>query len=123
MRFLPYQPAETTPFSLACGDMAVISMKHGTEGLCVPSKLHTALASGTAILGIVPRETEVAQLIARHHCGIWVDPGKPEEIAKAILRLHQDQDLLREFQCNARQCFEDQFTKEHALREYATLFQ
>ena len=123
IRFLPYQPMETIPYSLTAGDIDVISMRPGTEGLCVPSKFQTALAAGAAILGIVPAETEVAEAIARYDLGIQVQPGKPREIAEAILKLHQNQNLLNQLKRNARQCFEAHFTKECALQKYVQLLQ
>ena len=118
VQFLPYQPLEVTPYSLSSADIAVVSMKPGTEGLCLPSKLQTALASGAAILGIVPEESEVADVIAEHDCGIQVHPEKPDEIAEAILKLHENEDLLSALRRNARRCFESCFTKELALQKY-----
>ena len=123
VRFFPYQTAEMAPHSLTSGDIAVVSMKKEAKNLCVPSKLYTALASGQAILGIFPKDTEIAELIDREDCGIRVDPDSPAQIAKAILALHQDQSLLAKYQKNARRVFESNFTKEQILRDYINLFQ
>lgn len=47
---LPFQPEEVLPYSLATGDIAVVSMQPGTEGLMVPSKAMYYLAAGCKIL-------------------------------------------------------------------------
>ncbi|MBI4372820.1 MAG: glycosyltransferase family 4 protein [Candidatus Omnitrophica bacterium] len=120
--FLPYQPADHLPYSLTAGDIAVVSMQKGSEGLFVPGKLYTALACGQAILGMSPPNTEIADLIERENCGIVVAPDAPAEIAKVILKLHQHDTLLWHFQKNAREAFEKSFTKERAIRQYEKLF-
>jgi len=118
VRFLPYLPPDALPYSFGAGDIAIVSMKPGTEGLCVPSKLYTALASGSAIVGIVTPNTEVADLIEREQCGLRANPGDPEEIAGAILRLHEDHALLEQCRRNARSCFERYFTKERNISQF-----
>jgi glycosyltransferase involved in cell wall biosynthesis len=123
VRFLPYQPPETIPYSLTSGDIALISMKSEVKGLCFPSKLQTALASGQAIVGIVPPETEVAELIESEDCGIRANPGEPKEIAHAILTLSEDRARLSKYQRNARQAFETHFRKERLIQNYATCFE
>jgi colanic acid biosynthesis glycosyl transferase WcaI len=121
--FLPYQPAEHLPHSLTSGEIAVVSMKPGTEGLCMPNKLYTALASGSAILGVVSRETEVADVIEEYHCGLRVDGAKPEAISEAVLRFYNDPKFLQECQKNSRDCFKNHFTKKQALKEYAEVLE
>ena len=121
--FLPYQNQEMLPYSLTAGDISFISMKHGTEGTLVPGKLYTALAAGSAILGMASAETEVARIVSDSRCGIVVDSENVEQIAQAILNLHRDQMCLREFQKNARLAFDAHYTKTRALQEYKSLFQ
>ncbi|MBI4000074.1 MAG: glycosyltransferase family 4 protein [Candidatus Omnitrophica bacterium] len=123
VRFLPYQPPETIPYSLASGDIALISMKSEVKGLCFPSKLQTALASGQAIVGVVPPETEVAELIESEDCGIRANPGEPKEIAQAILTLSEDRNRLSKYQRNARRAFEVHFRKDRLIQNYVTLFE
>ena len=123
VRFLSYQPPETMPYSLTSGDIALISMKSEAKGLCFPSKLQTALASGQAIVGIVPPETEVAELIESEDCGIRANPGEPKEIARAILTLSEDRARLLKYQRNARLAFEAHFMKERLIQDYATLLE
>jgi len=98
-------------------------MKPGTEGLCVPCKMYGALACGSAILGIVPKDTEIADLIEEYECGIRVEPLQPALIAQAILKLHRDKQLLESLQRHARTCFEQHFTKMQAVEEHARVLE
>lgn len=121
--FLPYQPRDYLPYSLTAGDIGLISMKSGTEGLCMPGKFYSALASGSAVLAVVPQQSEIAEMIQRFQYGLCVEPSRPEEIANAILKLHKNPTLLKMLQRNARSCFEKYFTKERAMNEHLQLLQ
>ena len=121
--FLPYQPREYSRFVLTAGDIGLVTMKPRTEGLCVPSKFYSTLASGLAVLAVVPKKTEVAELIDVCQCGICVEPLRPEQIVQAVLKLHHNKDLLNTMQKRARMCFEERFTKEKALQEHMCIFE
>jgi len=116
--FLPYQPVETLPDSLTSGDIAVVTMEQGVEGLCVSSKFYTALASGSAVLAISSACAEIGSVVERTNCGIRVDPNSPEEIAKAIQYWAENPDKVEQMGSRAREVFEEEFNKEHAISEY-----
>jgi glycosyltransferase involved in cell wall biosynthesis len=116
--FLPYQPQENLPESLTCGDIAVVSLKKGIEGLGVPSKLYTYLAAGQAIAGIVGEKSEITDMIKKCNCGFRVNQGDFEGLIKLLKRLYGDQKLLNETKGNARKCFEENFDKEMAVDKY-----
>jgi len=118
VRLLPYQPVEHLPYSLTCGDVAAVTLARGAEGLCMPSKLYTSLAAGQAILAIVGRESEVADIIDEYRCGYRVDPGDVNGAAAALERWLANPALLDEMKRNARHCFEQRFTKPRAVQQY-----
>jgi len=119
--FLPYQPVDTLPDSLTSGDIAVVTMERGVEGLCVSSKFYTALASGSAVLAISSAEAEIGSVVERTGCGIRVDPNAPKQIADAIRQWSQNPDEVAEMGNRARKVFEEEFTKDHAISEYERL--
>lgn len=121
--FLPYQARDVIPYSLTSGDIALVSMKPEAKGLCLPTKFQTALASGQAIVGIVPTGTEIAEVIESEECGVRVDPGNSEQIAHAILSLTKNPSLLAKYQQNARRTFESRFTMERVIQGYTALFE
>lgn len=116
--FLPYQPVEVLPDSLTSGDIAVVTMEQGVEGLCVSSKFYTALASGSAVLAISSEDAEIGSVVERTGCGIRVDPNSPVEIAEALRYWARNPEDVEEMGCRAREVFEEEFTKETAISAY-----
>jgi glycosyltransferase involved in cell wall biosynthesis len=118
VQFLPYQPFEQLPQSLTSADVAVVSMAAGVEGLCVSSKLYSALASGQAILAISPSGTEVARIVNQSGCGVHVQPDNPEAIVAAIGQLSASPDRAAQMGRQAREVFESKFEQEVAIDAY-----
>jgi len=116
--FLPYQSIEKLPYSLTCGDISIVSLEDGVEGLAVPSKLYAYLAAGSAIIGLVGRGSEVSDIIEEHRCGFRVEQRDVEGLVKAVTVLKDDRKLLDEMKANARRCFEENFEKEMAMNKY-----
>lgn len=116
--FLPYQPVEELPDSLTSGDVSVVTMEQGVEGLCVSSKFYTALASGTAILAISTSGSEIGTVVERTGCGIRVDPNQPEAVADAIRHWSRNPAEVAEMGRRAREVFEEEFSKTQALDKY-----
>ena len=61
IRFLPFRPASEVPLVLSSGDMHVVTVKRGLEGVVVPSKLYPTLAAGRPVLGVAPEESDVVR--------------------------------------------------------------
>lgn len=116
--FLPYQPVDVLPDSLTSGDISVVTMAQGVEGLCVSSKFYTALASGQAVLAVSSHEAEIAHVVERTGCGIHVDPDSPEAVADAVRVWIQNPDKVEEMGEKAREVFEAEYTKDIAIDSY-----
>ncbi|MFC6757176.1 MULTISPECIES: glycosyltransferase family 4 protein [Haloarcula] len=121
VRFLPYQPFDKLPQSLTSADVAVVTMAKGVEGLCVSSKLYSALASGQAVLAITTPDTEVARVVKRTGCGIHVEPDNPEAVAEAVRKLKSDAAAVDRMGTRAREVFESEFEQEVAIDAYERL--
>ena len=115
---LPWQPLEHTRFSLTAADFHIISLDAAFEGISVPSKTYTALASQAAIICIGGTQNEVADLVQKHDCGTRVDPGHPQALAQAVRDFCADPDRLDQAQRNARTAAEQHYSKEVCLQEY-----
>jgi len=118
VKFLPYQPRDHLPYSLTAGDIGVVTLERGVEGFCVPSKLYSYLAAGQAILALVGKDSEVADIIEKFECGIRIDQGDIEGVVNALARWRNDLSLLERMKRNARNCFEQHFTKDQAIARY-----
>lgn len=111
VRFLPYQPREDLRFSLSAGDVHVVTLRPGFEGLLVPSKFVGALAAGRPILFVGPKAGEIPDGLAAGDCGVVVEPGEWMTLANAILELRANSDLLMRMGRNARALFEQHYTR------------
>ncbi len=87
VRFLPFRPASEIPNVLAAGDIHIITVKRGLEGVIVPSKLYPILAAGKPVLAVSTPATDVARIITDAGCGVVVDPDDPQAVAAAIREL------------------------------------
>jgi putative colanic acid biosynthesis glycosyltransferase WcaI len=103
IRFLPFRPANEVPLVLSSGDMHVVTVKRGLEGVVVPSKLYPTLAAGRPVLGIAPEESDVVRVIRRTGCGVAADPDDPASVAEAIRGVLHKPEQLRAMSGRARE--------------------
>ena len=110
---LPFQTENVLPYSLPTGDVAVITLFKGGEGLSVPSKVYYAMAGGSALLCVSSGNNELKNIINKHQCGISVEPGDVEGFISAIKRFYEDSAFLKSCKENARKAVENYYTKRN----------
>ena len=103
IRFLPFFPASEIPAVMASGDLHVVTIRRGLEGVVVPSKLYNILAHGRPILAIATEKAEVTRLAQRYECGIAADPDDPTQVATAVRRLLETPEYLEHLSRQARE--------------------
>jgi glycosyltransferase involved in cell wall biosynthesis len=103
IRFLPFRPASEVPLVLSSGDMHVVTVKRGLEGVVVPSKLYPTLAAGRPVLGVAPEGSDLVRIIRRSRCGLAADPDDPASVADAIRGVLHDSEQLQEMGRRARE--------------------
>jgi glycosyltransferase involved in cell wall biosynthesis len=103
VRFLPFRPVSEIPLVLSSGDMHVVTVKRGLEGVVVPSKLYPTLAAGRPVLGIAPEESDVARIIRRSGCGVVGNPDDPNSVAEALRGVLQSSDKIQAMGLRARE--------------------
>jgi colanic acid biosynthesis glycosyl transferase WcaI len=106
VRFLPFRPANQIPHVMAAGDIHLITVRRGLEGIVVPSKLYSILAAGRPILVIAPAECDAARIVTESGCGLVADPDDANAVAAAILKLQSDSAALNEMGRRARETAE-----------------
>lgn len=122
VEFLPFQPTQRLPASLTCGDISLVGIKEGMQGLCVSSKLYSSLAAGRPILAVVGDGDEVEAIVEECNAGLHVEPNDVKGCAENIKRWIETPGLTERQGRNARSCFERRFTFEVARGRYrATL--
>jgi colanic acid biosynthesis glycosyl transferase WcaI len=103
VRFLPYFPAHDVANVLASGDLQIVTVKRGLEGVVVPSKLYPLLAAARPTLVVAPAETDAARIVTRAGCGLVADPDDPEAVAEAVRQVFRSPALLPEMSARARE--------------------
>jgi colanic acid biosynthesis glycosyl transferase WcaI len=116
--FLPYQSNEVLRYSLSVPDVHWVSLRPELEGLIVPSKVYGIAAAGRPIIAVTAKDGEIARLIKAHDCGLVVEPGNSEEMAKAILQLSAKDEARIGMGLRARAMLDAEFTHRHAFRRW-----
>jgi colanic acid biosynthesis glycosyl transferase WcaI len=90
VRFLPFFPANKIASVLAAGDLHVVTIKRGLEGVVVPSKMYGILAAGRPVVAVAPQQTDAASLGMREGFGVAADPDQPAELVAIVRALLAD---------------------------------
>ena len=110
--FLPQQPEEDLPQVLATGDIGIVSLAAGAEGISMPSKTYYIMAAGNALLGISSPKSELDRLICEHQCGRNIAPDDVDDAVDAILYWHDNFDALFEAKQRSRNAAQLYYDKE-----------
>ncbi len=122
VRFLPFRPASEIPHVMMAGDLHIITVKRGLEGVVVPSKLYSTLAAGRPVLVVAPLECDAARIVRDNGCGIAVDPDDPNAVAAAIRELRDDPERLAEMGRRARETAE-KYARVNELEKFAFILE
>lgn len=120
-RFLPYQDKQNLPYSLTAGDLSLVSISPGMEGVVAPSKLYAALAAGRPIAAICESQSYLQALIAEAECGAAFSNGDAMGLADFIRRLSTDELLVKRMGEAGRRYLQSNFTPDRIAREYYKL--
>jgi glycosyltransferase involved in cell wall biosynthesis len=103
VRFLPFRPFEQIPHVMMAGDVHVVTVKRGLEGIVVPSKLYSILAAGRPVLAVAAAQSDAARIVVESGCGLAADPDDPAAVAAAIRELRRDPARLADMGRRARE--------------------
>jgi colanic acid biosynthesis glycosyl transferase WcaI len=121
IRFLDFFPASKIPSVLAAADAHVITVKHGLEGVVVPSKMYGILAAGKPIVAVAPEETDAVSLGVRRGFAVSADPDRPEELVSAVRTLVGDPQKMNAMGQAARAAAPD-YDRVKELRKFVEVF-
>lgn len=122
IRFLPFRPAAEIPHVMAAGDLHVVTVRRGLEGVVVPSKLYSILAAGRPVLAVVPASADAARIVTGSNCGSTADPDDPQSVASAILALRDDPARLAEMSARSREAAE-KYAKVRELQSFLSILE
>jgi glycosyltransferase involved in cell wall biosynthesis len=116
VHFLPSVPKEEMPEHLAAADACVAILKP-VEAFktTYPNKVFDYLAAGRPI--ILAIDGVIREVVEDAEAGIFVKPGNPDVLAKAILQLERERDLGRRMGLAGRCYVEEHFNRsDHAAK-------
>lgn len=99
--FMDWLPADQLPYSLAAADLGVVSLTDDTALVSVPSKTFNLLAVGCPLMCIVPRNSEIARMVAKYNNGNCFEVNEVEQMVKFIRQLASDKGLLNRLSENS----------------------
>ena len=103
VKFAPFRPVEQVAHVMMAGDLHIVTVKRGLEGVVVPSKLYSTLAAGRPILVVAPPDSDAARIVVESGCGVAADPDDPAAVAVAIKELRAQPARLAEMGRRARE--------------------
>jgi len=103
VRFLPFFPVAQVPHVMMAGDLHIVTVRRGLEGVVVPSKLYSILAAGRPVLAVAAASTDAARMVTETGCGMSADPDDPAAVAAALTELRNDPARLAQMGARARE--------------------
>ena len=119
--FLPYQPRERLPLSLSSADLHVVGLARGLAGYVVPSRLYGVLAAARPVVAAADDESETARIVREAGCGIVIEPGRPELLARTIRAAVEGEYDLEEMGRRGRAYVEAEADRAIATERYQAL--
>ena len=118
----PYQSRSNLTYSLGACDISIISMIPGSEDTVAPSKFYGIIASGKPVLLIGNPNSDIAQLILKHKCGIVSATGDPVGLTRSILDLQTNPEMLYAYGMNALKLYQQHYGILSSSKKYSQLF-
>jgi colanic acid biosynthesis glycosyl transferase WcaI len=114
-------PRERLALGLAAGDLHLVTLRVEAAGLLVPSKIFGTLAAGRPTLYVGPADSEVARIVRDAGCGVQIDPGDADGLARAIRGYADDPDRRRIEGERARRAHDERFARGRSLERLVQL--
>ena len=119
---LPYQKKEHLAESLSAADLHLVSLRRGLAGYVVPSKVYGIMAAGRAFVAAVDSDSEVAEIVRRHGCGVLVEPEDPASLADAVRELTADPEEMQRLGRQGREALLAHYDRPLAATRFEAVF-
>lgn len=119
---LPLQPEEVFPYSMASGDVGVVTQEAKMAHLFMPSKTYSMMACGQAILGICTEHDDLNDMIVKHKVGVSITEQTADAVATQIEQLWRKPEILKAYQRKSREIAVGLFSSDKIQKQYSQLF-
>jgi glycosyltransferase involved in cell wall biosynthesis len=119
---LDFQPYEDLPDMMATAEFLVAILEPDASKFSVPSKVLTYLCSGRPILGVLPPDNSVSEILSSYRAGRVVDPSDRDKVAGEAVALLDDPDSCHSMGRAGRRYAEATFSPEVAADQFLQVF-
>jgi colanic acid biosynthesis glycosyl transferase WcaI len=116
---LDFQPYGDLPAVMGSADVLVAVLEPDASRFSVPSKVLTYLCAGRAIVGVLPRDNSVAEILLTHGAGLVV---RRDDVASEVARLLNDEACRKSMGRAGRRYAEGAFSPETAADRFEQVF-
>jgi glycosyltransferase involved in cell wall biosynthesis len=120
-QFHSYVDREHLGYLMYSADIGIVSLAQGQEGLSVPSKTFGLMAAGVPVVVVVSCASEIAMIVQEEQCGVVVEPGQGEMLAKCIIELRSDRERLQMMGRNGSMAIDTKYNLKKASKKYFNL--
>ncbi len=117
LRLLPLLGDEEYALMLNDADVGLITQASGTGQYFFPSKLLSLLQAGLPVATVADNESELARAVAEGGFGLNVEPGKADDLVRALLRMAGDAGLRQRLRERTR--WVQRFSPKAVLPQFA----
>jgi len=122
VKFLPFRPFEQVQHVMMAGDVHVVTIRRGLEGVVVPSKLYGILAAGRPVLVVADSKSDAARIALESGCGLTADPDDPVAVAMAIRELRAEPARLIEMGARAKAAAQ-KYARVNELQRFSAIME
>jgi glycosyltransferase involved in cell wall biosynthesis len=119
---LDYQPYADLPLMLGSADVLVAILEPDASKYSVPSKVLTYLCAQRPVLGVLPPDNSVAEILISHSAGEVIDPRDRESVPRAVLALLDDDGRRSQMGAAGRRYAEKEFSPDRAAARFEAIF-
>ena len=116
------QPDDVFPYSMASGDIGIVSEEVKLAKLFLPSKSYDMMACGLPLIGICTENDDLQELIQSNDVGSIVTDNSPETLANTIVKYYSNKNELAAKGNTARKLVENKYSRENVIRQYKDVF-
>lgn len=118
---LPMQPQNRVPEVYSMGDVGIVTVRSGLEHTCVPSKTWSIMACRCPVVACVGPNCDLSRLLESRDLGLVVPPDEPRELASAIIKLYEDENLRHRLAARGREYVERAISRRVVTSVYCRL--
>jgi glycosyltransferase involved in cell wall biosynthesis len=84
--------------------------------ITIPSKLYESMAAEIPVILCV--DGEARSIVEQANCGVFAEPGSPDELVDRVLTFHRNRELIAQLGKNGRAFVEERFARNNVIPKY-----